>query len=209
MLCSNISKQAFDRRGGGGSDHQFNSSWCKWCNTLNLMKQFNFINKVDTTLRWGWLGVGWGEKTWLQIASVGWGRGGGEDSTDYSRPLPSFLFFFFFFFFKKISLKQSWLPAFSSRAPVPLFRSGSVNNHSSASWDHCGQVFPDELRVSSFSTLCLDIIVNPLRNRWVRDVYVLKWNLPPALLAEWPGSFTCHCGNTGWNGHRIRVSTES
>ena len=22
-------------------------------------------------------------------------------------------------------------------------------------------------------------------------------NLPPALLAEWPGSFTCHCGNTG------------
>ena len=22
-------------------------------------------------------------------------------------------------------------------------------------------------------------------------------NLPPALLAEWPRSFTCHCGNTG------------
>ena len=22
-------------------------------------------------------------------------------------------------------------------------------------------------------------------------------NLPPALLAEWPGSFTCYCGNTG------------
>ena len=34
-------------------------------------------------------------------------------------------------------------------------------------------------------------------------------NLPPALFAEWPGSFTCHCGNTGWNGHRIRVSAES
>ena len=32
-------------------------------------------------------------------------------------------------------------------------------------------------------------------------------NLPPALLAEWPGSFTCYCGNMGveW----IRVSTES
>ena len=27
-------------------------------------------------------------------------------------------------------------------------------------------------------------------------------NLPPALLAEWPGSFTCYCGNTGWNGYR-------
>ena len=27
-------------------------------------------------------------------------------------------------------------------------------------------------------------------------------NLPPALLAEWLGSFTCYCGNTGWNGDR-------
>ena len=26
---------------------------------------------------------------------------------------------------------------------------------------------------------------------------VFSCNLPPALLAEWPGSFTCHCGNTG------------
>ena len=26
---------------------------------------------------------------------------------------------------------------------------------------------------------------------------VFRCNLPPALLAEWPGSFTCHCGNTG------------
>ena len=25
----------------------------------------------------------------------------------------------------------------------------------------------------------------------------VKCNLPPALLAEWPGSFTCHCGNIG------------
>ena len=24
---------------------------------------------------------------------------------------------------------------------------------------------------------------------------VFRCNLPPALLAEWPGSFTCHCGN--------------
>ena len=27
-------------------------------------------------------------------------------------------------------------------------------------------------------------------------------NLPPALLAEWPGYFTCYCGNTGRNGYR-------
>ena len=26
---------------------------------------------------------------------------------------------------------------------------------------------------------------------------VFSCNLPPALLAEWPGSFTCYCGNTG------------
>ena len=25
----------------------------------------------------------------------------------------------------------------------------------------------------------------------------LTCNLPPALLAEWPGPFTCYCGNTG------------
>ena len=27
-------------------------------------------------------------------------------------------------------------------------------------------------------------------------------NLPPALLAEWSGSFMCYCGNTGWNGYQ-------
>ena len=26
---------------------------------------------------------------------------------------------------------------------------------------------------------------------------VFNCNLPPALLAEWPGSFTCYYGNTG------------
>ena len=28
-------------------------------------------------------------------------------------------------------------------------------------------------------------------------VCVFSCNLPPALLAEWPGSFACYCGNTG------------
>ena len=32
---------------------------------------------------------------------------------------------------------------------------------------------------------------------WVKGACVYRCNLPPALLAEWPGSFTCHCGNTG------------
>ena len=46
-------------------------------------------------------------------------------------------------------------------------------------------------------TLCLDSgLVSPLRLRWVKGVCVFRCNLPPVLLAEWPGSFTCHCGNT-------------
>ena len=39
--------------------------------------------------------------------------------------------------------------------------------------------------------------VSPLRLRWVKGACKFRCNLPPALLAERPGSFTCHCGNTG------------
>ena len=46
-------------------------------------------------------------------------------------------------------------------------------------------------------TPCLDSgIVSPLRLCWVKSVCVFRCNLPLAPLAEWPGSFTCHCGNT-------------
>ena len=34
------------------------------------------------------------------------------------------------------------------------------------------------------------------------DVCVFSCNLPPALLPEWPGSFTCYCGNTGVFGQK-------
>ena len=37
----------------------------------------------------------------------------------------------------------------------------------------------------------------PLRLHWVKGVCVFRNNMPPALLAAWPWSFTCHCGNTG------------
>ena len=87
-----------------------------------------------------------------------------------------------------------------SRTLIPLFTPGSVHS-GSASWNDCGRVFPDELRVSSFPErfppLCLHSgIANPLGLRWVNGVCVFRCNLPRALLAEWPGSFTCHCGNT-------------
>ena len=49
----------------------------------------------------------------------------------------------------------------------------------------------------------------PFRLHWVKGVCMFRCNLPPALLAEWPGSFTCDCSNRGWNGQQVRVCTES
>ena len=101
------------------------------------------------------------------------------------------LYLFIFFFSVEIG----------SRTLIPLFTPGSVYS-GSASWDDCDRVFPNVLRVSSFPdrfpTLCLDSgIVSPLRLRLVKGVCVFRCNFPPAFLAEWQRSFTCHCGNTG------------
>ena len=78
--------------------------------------------------------------------------------------------------------------------------SSSVHS-GSESWGNCDRVFPHEVRVSSFPDRfphCLESgIVSPLQLKWVRGVCVFRCNLLPALLAEWPGSFTPHCGNTG------------
>ena len=89
---------------------------------------------------------------------------------------------------------------------IPLFRPGSVHS-GSACWDNCSQVFPDksipwevvcELMCGEVSTLSLDSsIVSPLQLRWVKGVCVFRCNLPPVLLADWLGSFTCHCSSTG------------
>ena len=46
-------------------------------------------------------------------------------------------------------------------------------------------MFPDELRASSFF------------DRFPYNAGRFRYNLPPALLLEWPGSFTCHCSNIG------------
>ena len=55
-----------------------------------------------------------------------------------------------------------------------------------------------ELVSGQIPTLWLDSDkVSPLQLRWVKGVCVFRCNLPPALLTEWPGSFTCHCQNTG------------
>ena len=40
--------------------------------------------------------------------------------------------------------------------------------------------------------------VTPFKATWkMYGACVFSFNLPPARLAEWPGSFTCYCGNTG------------
>ena len=35
----------------------------------------------------------------------------------------------------------------------------------------------------------------------MKGACVFSCSLPPALLAEWLGSFTCYCRNMGWNGY--------
>ena len=52
-------------------------------------------------------------------------------------------------------------------------------------------------------------IVSSLRLHWVNGVCMLRCNLPLALLAEWPGSLTCKCGNMGVEWTQIRVNTQS
>ena len=56
---------------------------------------------------------------------------------DYLFPASSFLFVCLF----EVEI--------SSRTLIPVFRSGSLHS-GLASWDDCGRVFPDKVRVSSF-----------------------------------------------------------
>ena len=133
---------------------------------------------VEVMVWWQW---------WWRFPCI---QGFGGKIFDVSIPACTLFFLFF-----KVEI--------SSNTPIPLFTPGTV---------HCGRVFPDELHVCLFPlevpTLCLENIVSPLQLGWVKGACVFRCNLTPAFLAEWPGSFTCHCGNTGWNGHWISVSTE-
>ena len=63
-------------------------------------------------------------------------------------------------------------------------------------------MFLDKMRVSSFLDMFphyawTAAIVSPIGLRWVKGICVFRCNLPPALIAERLGPFTCHCSNTG------------
>ena len=103
-----------------------------------------------------------------------------------------------FFFFLKVEI--------SSRKLIPLFSPGSVRSDP-ASWDNCDQVFTDELHVSSFpdrfphyawtnvdgSGVYACLGVSRHLHFWQNDRGLLR-----ATAVTWE-----------WNGHRIRVSTQS
>ena len=84
--------------------------------------------------------------------------------------------------------------------PTSPFRPGSVHRLSELKWLWLSITWHVVCGLFSWQipTLCLDSsVVSPLQLWWVRGVCVFRCNLPPALLAEWLGSFTCHCGNMG------------
>ena len=86
----------------------------------------------------------------------------------------------------------------SLRTLIPLFSPVSVHS-GSANWVDCGQVFPDEwahFQIGSH-TMSGQQHSQPTPTSLVKDVCMFRCNLTPALLAEWPGPYSCHCGNMG------------
>ena len=128
-------------------------------------------------------------------------RGFGENVRQFT---PRLSFFFFFFFFFEVEI--------SSRTLIPLFLPESVHS-GSTSWDDCGRMFPDKLRVSSFPERFLHF----------------AWTAALSAHSDFVGArvytclgVTCHLHfwqndlgllratavTRGWNGHRVRVSTQ-
>ena len=56
---------------------------------------------------------------------------------------------------------------------------------------------PNETAAVSAQVLCTPYNHAPCHFLQSHIRKVFSCNLPPALLAEWPGSFTCYCGNKG------------
>ena len=121
-----------------------------------------------------------------------------ECSTTHSPPALFILFF---------------LVEFSTRTLIPLFRPGSVHS-GSASWDDCDRVFPDELRVSSlpdrFSHYAWTAVKSAHSDFVESKVYAcLGVTCHMNFWQNDRGLLSATAVTRGWNGHRIRVSTQS
>ena len=112
----------------------------------------------------------------------------GECSTSHSQLAPFFLSF------------SSFLVEISLRTLIPLFPQdrSTMSQQAETTVTECslrncmwarfltGSLTMPEQRHSQPTTTSLG-----------KGVCLFKCNLLPALLAEWTGSFTCHCGSTG------------
>ena len=109
--------------------------------------------------------------------------------------IPSLCFFFF-----KLEIRSCTL--------IPLFMPESVHT-GSASWNNCGQVFPDKLHVSSFPNRFPHYpcgTVSPLWLCWVKDLGVT------CHLHFWQndqGFLHATAVTRGWIRPWVRVSTQS
>ena len=92
---------------------------------------------------------------------------------------------------------------------IPPFRPESVHTGSVSWQNNCSLLgwlwarFHDR----PVPTLCLESIVSPLWLCRVKGVCMCSCNLPPALLAEWPGFLHATAVTQESKGHQIRVST--
>ena len=118
--------------------------------------------------------------------------------------IPRLRFFFFFFFWSGDQLAHT-------------------NSMDSLSQDQCLGVQRAEMTVDEHSltscvwarfpsmspTLCLDSIVRPIRFRWVKGACLFSCNLPLHLWQNSRGLIRDTAVIQEWNGHWIRVGTES
>ena len=75
-----------------------------------------------------------------------------------------------------------------------------------ATWNCCRLGAYSVYTIQPCTTLQCHFIRTRIRRM---HVCLFSCNLPPALWAEWAGSFTCYCGNTGVERIPKLVSTES
>ena len=113
------------------------------------------------------------------------------------RIIPRLPFFFFSFFKVEVSSGAAISLLHRDQSTLAQQAETTVDEHSltSCMWARFPDRFPGPV-----PTVCLNSMVSPLRLRWVKSVCVFRCNSPPVFFFFynfwWPGSFTCHCGNT-------------